>query len=396
VYREKPPLGNDVAVVNRQGAVNIVNQPYTTIVRTPKAPTLCLAIELRRIPDDLRDQLHSWMWAFAERWAYDHEQQPRATLWMKDEWTKGADGHPELHLACSSQLPRHFLTQLAEHLSQWIESALKWNGRITVDTDEQWMPLFHWQDGKAWNPKDLDNWQDRDQTPVPHAPPAPEYNNGLTWYIESTSYSPEELNTRAFQKARESGDREDLGEYLEANRSILGSFEAFANGATPLHLAAAQADVEACEALLGYVSDAVPNSHYQTPLMYLASSRSKKAFGPIVSLLRSTLHHRDPQGRTALMLAAHGLGITSRQGNLTLIKALVASGADVCDVDDKGYSALGWARKNLYPKKPDANEDVIQWLEKRQYEQKVEQFFRSNYEHHFDEMGVMQIVSRTR
>ncbi|MGJ7515472.1 ankyrin repeat domain-containing protein [Pseudomonas baetica] len=369
---------------------------HNAIVRTPKAPAACLAIELRRVPDDLRDHLYSWMWAFAERWAYDHEQQPPATLWMKDEWTTGADGYPELHLACSSKLPRHFLTRLAEHLNQWIERALKDNGRMKVDADEQWVPLFHWQDGKVWNQKDLDNWPDRDQTPVPHAPPAPEYDNGITWYVEPTRYSPEELNTRAFQAACESGDREDLGEYLEENRNILDSFEAFAKGTTPLHLAAAQADVEACEALLRYVSESVPNSHYQTPLMHLASSRAKKSFGPIVSLLHSTVHHRDPQGRTALMLAANGRGISTRLGNLALIKALVASGADVCDTDEQGYSALGWARKNLHPKKPDANKDVIQWLEKRQYEKEVEQFFRRNYEHHFDEMGVMQIVSRTR
>nr|WP_281439111.1 ankyrin repeat domain-containing protein [Pseudomonas moorei] len=129
--------------------------------------------------------------------------------------------------------------------------------------------------------------------------------------------------------------------------------------------------------------------------MHLASSRPKKSFGPIVSLLHSTLHHRDPQGRTALMLAANGRGITTRLGNLALIKTLVASGADICAIDEQGYSALGWARKNLHPKKPDANKDVIQWLEKRQFEKEVEQFFRRNYEHHFDEMGVMQIVSRT-
>lgn len=96
------------------------------------------------------------------------------------------------------------------------------------------------------------------------------------------------------------------------------------------------------------------------------------------------------------MFAAHGLGIGSRLGNLALVKALVAAGADVCDTDEHGYSALGWAKKNLNPKKPDANKEVIEWLEQRQYEKEVERFFRRNYEHHFDEKGEMHIVSRSR
>ena len=373
-----------------------MNQPYSGIVRTPKEPTACLAIELRRVPDDLRNDLQKWMWAFAELWAYKHEQQPPATLWMKDVWVQNADGHRELHLACSSKMPQYFLRELAEYLSQWIEKALKFSGRTTVDSNNEWMPLFHWQDGKAWSYKDLDNWQDRDQTPIPHAPPPPECNNGFTYSNEPTTYSPEELNTRAFQAARKSGDREDLGEYLEANRDILHSFEAYERGVTPLHLAAAQADVATCEALLRYVSVAVANSYFQTPLMYLAASRARQSFGPIISLLHSTLHDRDPQGRTALMFAAHGLGIGSRLGNLALVKALVAAGADVCDTDEHGYSALGWAKKNLPPKKPDANKEVIEWLKQRQYEKELERFFRRNYEHHFDEKGEMHIVSRSR
>lgn len=372
-----------------------MNQPYAGIVRTPKAPAACLAIDLERVPDDLRNNLHTWMWAFAELWAYKHEQQPPATLWTKDVWTQNPESNHELHLACSSKMPHYFLTELAEYLSQWIGKALKLTGRITVNGNNEWTPLFHWQDGKVWSYKDLTNWQDLDHTPILHAPPPPEYNTGYSYRIESTTYSQQELNTLAFQAARKSGDREDLGEYLEANRDILDSVEAYDRGVTPLHLAAAQADVEACEALLRHVSDAVPNSHYQTPLMHLAASRAKQSFGPIISLLHSTLHARDPNGRTALMFAAHGLGINSRLGNLALVKALVATGADVCDTDEDGYSALGWAKKNLNPKKPDANKEVIKWLEQRQYEKEVERFFRRNFEHHFDEKGGMQIVDRT-
>lgn len=148
-----------------------MNQPYSGIVRTPMEPTACLAIELRRVPDDLRNDLQKWVRTFAELWAYKHEQQPPATLWTKDVWVQNPDGHRELHLACSSKMPHYFLSELAEHLSQWIEKALKFTERTTVDGNNEWMPLFHWQDGKAWSYKDLDNWQDRDQTPMPHAPP---------------------------------------------------------------------------------------------------------------------------------------------------------------------------------------------------------------------------------
>jgi hypothetical protein len=368
-----------------------MNQPYSAIVRTPKAPVACLAIELRRVPDDLQNNLYKWLWAFAELWAYKHEQQPPATLWMKEVWARGADSHLELHLACSSKMPHYFLSELAEHLRQWIEKALKFTGRVTVDASEEWLPLCHWQDGKAWNSNNLHHWQDRDQSPVPHEPSSP-FQEGCYFHVEAKTFSAQELNTRAFETARESGDREDLGEHLRAHRDILRSAQAYADGHTPLHLAAAAGDLEVCNALLDYVSADVLNEHYQTPLIHLANARGKQPCTAIVSRLRSTVHATDANGRTALMYAARGAHVRNRRGYLALVNALLNAGADVTATDADGRTALGWAKKDLSLAKPQANADVIDCLERHQYQVELERFFRANYKHHFDANGVMHIV----
>jgi hypothetical protein len=368
-----------------------MSQPYSGIVCTPKAPVACLAIELRRVPDDLHGDLYKWLWAFAELWAYKHEQQPPATLWMKEVWVRGLDSHRELHLACSSKMPHYFLSKLAEHLSQWIEKALRSAGRVTVDASDEWTPVCHWQDGKAWDSSDLHHWQVRDQSPVPHEPPSPSQED-LYFHVEAKTYSAQELNTRAFKAARESGDREDLGEYLRAHRAILSNAQAYADGHTPLHLAASAGDLEACNALLDYVSAEVLNERYQTPLIHLTNVRGKQPYAAIVSRLSSTVHARDPKGRTALMYAARGAHVRNRRGHLTLVKALLNAGADVTETDADGRTALGWAKKDLSLAKPQANAEVIDCLERHQYQVELERFFRANYKHHFDAKGLMHIV----
>ncbi|MCE7765270.1 hypothetical protein GQL56_21690 [Pseudomonas putida] len=82
-------------------------QPEHAIVRTPKCQVPCLAIELRRLPDELAGNLHKALREYAERWAYRHEHQPPATLWLKQAWN-GVGGQPEYHLACSSKMPHYF------------------------------------------------------------------------------------------------------------------------------------------------------------------------------------------------------------------------------------------------------------------------------------------------
>lgn len=365
-------------------------QPDHAIVRTPKTHVSCLAIELRRIPDDVAPNLHKLIREYAERWAYQHEHQLPATLWMKEEWS-GSGGHPEYRLACSSKMPHFFLKGLADELSQWVDKGLRFTAKVLVDPSDDWSPLFHWQDGKAWDAADLADWDARDQSPVPHEPPSPSEGGYEFFRPTSRTYSEQELNTRAFNAARESADKEDLGEYLSAHRSILRDASAYAKGHTPLHLAAAAGDLEACSALLEYVSSDVLSEHHKTPLIHLADVRGKHNYAAIVSRLSSTVDHADLKGRTALMYAARGAFVRSRKGHLSLVKALLNAGADVTATDADGRTALGWAMKDLALAKPDANADVIDCLQRHQYQVEVERFFRSHYNHHFDANGVMHI-----
>ncbi len=367
-----------------------MNQPDHAMVRTPKLQVSCLAIELRRLPHEIAGKLHASLREYAERWAYKHEHQPPATLWMKEVWN-GAGGHREYHLACSSKLPHYFLRGLADELSQWVDKGLRFTGKVLVDADDDWSPLFHWQDGKAWSTLDLAHWDARDQTPVPHEAPEP-CDGGYEFFKPAPrDYSEQELNTRAFTAARESADKEDLGEYLSAHRYLLGDASAYDRGRTPLHLAAAAGDVDACNALLEHVSMYVFDNHEQTPLIHLASVRGNKNYAAIVLRLSSTVNDPDPKGRTALMLAARGMSVRSRKGHLRLVKALLNAGADVTATDADGRTALGWAMKDLAPGKPDANAEVIDCLQRHQYQVEVERFFRMHYTHSFDAKGVMHI-----
>lgn len=365
-------------------------QPEHAIVRTPKYQVPCLAIELRRLPDEIAGNLHKALREYAERWAYRHEHQPPATLWLKQAWN-GVGGQPEYHLACSSKMPHYFLKGLADELSQRVGKGLGFTGKVFVDASDDWSPLFHWQDGKAWDALDLAHWDARDQSPVPHEPPSPCEGGYEFFKPTSRTYSEQEFNTRAFNAARESADKEDLGEYLSAYRHILRDASAYAKGYTPLHLAAAAGDLEACNALLEYVPGDVLSEHHLTPLIYLANVRGKKNYSAIVSRLSSTVDLTDPQGKTALMYAASGMFVRSRKGHLSLVKALLNAGADVTAIDADGRTALGWAMKDLAQAKPDANAEVIDCLQRHQYQVEVERFFRRHYHHRFDAKGVMHI-----
>lgn len=369
-----------------------MSHPYSTIVRTPKAAVAYLAVDLRVISPDTQANLSKWLGEIAEQWAYKTPQQRRATLWMKDNWATGVGSNSELHLAGSSKLPHGFLLQLADHLSQWLQTPLKIKGHVTVDANDDWHPICHWQDGKAWTWNDLHHWQDRDQSPAAHDLSSLTIDqDGYFGQRAPKHYSAQQLNTRAFKAACESGDKEDLGEYLHKQRYILRDAAAYENGNTPLHLAAAAGDIEACEALLRYVPDDVLNERQQTPLIYLADVRGKHPHGAVVSRLQSTVDLTDAKGRTALMYAARATHVRSRLGHLTLVKALLSAGAEVTTIDADGLTALGWAKKDLSLARPDANSEVIDYLQRRQYQIEMERFFRTHFKRHFDSKGVMHI-----
>jgi len=158
-----------------------------------------------------------------------------------------------------------------------------------------------------------------------------------------------------------------------------------------LHLAAAAGDLEACEALLRFVPDDVINERHQTPRIYLADIRGKHPHGAVVSGLQPTVDFTDAKGRTALMYAAHGAHVRSRVGHLTLVKALLSAGAEVTAIDSDGLTALSWAKKDLSLAKPDANLEVVDYLQRRYYVVEMERFFRTHYTHQFNTKGVMHI-----
>jgi hypothetical protein len=369
-----------------------MSQPYSTIVRTPKAAVAYLAVDLRAISPETQANFSKFIGEFAELWAYKTPQQRPATLWMKENWDTDVCSSPELHLAGSSKLPHGFLHQLADHLSQWIGTPRRVKGHVIIEANNDWHPICHWQDGKAWTWNDLHHWQDRDQSPAAHDPSSLSIDqDGYFGQRAPKYYSAQQLNTRAFRTACESGDKEDLGEYLQEQRYILSDAEAYENGNTPLHLAAAAGDLDACEMLLRFVPDDVLNERHQTPLIYLADIRGKHPHGAVVSRLQPTVDFTDAKGRTALMYAARGAHVRSRVGHLTLVKALLSAGAEVTAIDSDGLTALGWAKKDLSLAKPDANSEVVDYLQRHYYLVEMERFFRTHYTHQFDSKGVMHI-----
>ena len=91
------------------------------------------------------------------------------------------------------------------------------------------------------------------------------------------------------------------------------------------------------------------------------------------------------------MYAARGAHVRSRVGHLTLVKALLSAGAEVTAIDSDGLTALGWAKKDLSLAKPDANSEIVDYLQRHYYLVEMERFFRTHYTHQFDSKGVMHI-----
>lgn len=80
--------------------------------------------------------------------------------------------------------------------------------------------------------------------------------------------------------------------------------------------------------------------------------------------------------------------------NQRLVKLLVNQNADLQMLDAKGRTALGRATERNLRGKPDANIEVIEWLRTKTYEQSVDRYFRTHYDHHFDEKGLLNIRKR--
>ncbi|CAI8986982.1 ankyrin repeat domain-containing protein [Pseudomonas sp. IT-P294] len=372
-----------------------MNTHYSSVVKVPKGPVHFLAIDVCRIEASNQDL--AWCESvarFTRQWAFDHPDQKPATLWMLNTSSTLFDGRYGVHLAASTKLPENFVVLLGRFMEKELGSLLRSAKGATIGDEQDWQPLFHFQDDKVWTPQDLENWTSRDLSPVERPPSEDDNRRAFSFRIEPTVLTEQQLNTREFNEALNSGDVGDLERYIRAHSSIIDCADAFEKGNTPLHLAAEAGDVEACRLLFRYVQPDIRNHSGQTPLIQLSMSRRFKPHAGVVELFASTINETDQYSRSALMHAADGQMITTRMGNLRLVKLLVDQGSDLKMLDAKGRTALGLALARHLRSKPDANIEVIEWLKKKTYEQSVDRYFRTHYDHHFDEKGLLNIRKR--
>lgn len=369
-----------------------MNMRYTSIVKIPKAPVPFLAIDVARISTG-EDAWYPLVLQFSRQWASAHPEQKPATLWSLTTSSERFDGRYGIYLATSTKLSEDFLTRLGRHLRDELGQVLTVGKEAVIARDQDWQPSFHFEDDNVWTSNDLSNWAERKQ-PALERPPVGENRTAASWRVEAKALSEQQLNTRQFKEALNSGDVGDLEQYLSEHRAIIDLAQAYEEGNTPLHLAAEAGDVEACWQLLRYVAPDIRNHNGQTPLIQLCMSRRFKPQADVFKLLASTVNDIDKWSMTALMHAADGQMIRTRAGNLRLVKLLVENGADLQLLDLKGRTALGRATTLNLRAKPDANIEVVEWLRTKTYEQAVDRYFRANYDHHFDAKGALNISKR--
>ena len=370
-----------------------MNARYSSIVKVPKAPVPFLAIDVGRI-DESEHVWYERVSQFVRHWAFDHPEQKPATLWSLETLSELFEGGYGIYIATSTKLPEDFMIRLGRYLRQELGQVIRSAKGADLRGEDDWQPLFHFEDDNVWTPRDFENWPARDLTPIER--PSTDDDNQRAYNFRSEPYvlSEQQLNTRQFKEALSSGDVGDLDRYIREHSAILGSSEAFEKGNTPLHLAAEAGEVEACRVLFSYVSSDIRNHSGQTPLIQLCMSRRFKPHAGVVELFASTINYIDQYSMTALMHAADGQMIKTRIGNLRLVKLLVNQNADLQMLDAKGRTALGRATARNLTGKPDANIEVIEWLRTKTYEQSVDRYFRTHYDHYFDEKGLLNIRKR--
>ncbi|HGL6721405.1 ankyrin repeat domain-containing protein [Burkholderia contaminans] len=163
-----------------------------------------------------------------------------------------------------------------------------------------------------------------------------------------------------------------------------------------LFTAAENCQIEMCEWLISRgVSIAHQDRSGRTALLSAICIRDGEWKQKLVSTLAGAVNIPDNFGLTPLMRATRGAGaFGAHRGNLKLVKALIAHGADVFAQDLEGLTALGHAIRAANASKRDINEDIIMFLENSMVEAAAILEFRRLYKHHFSNSGVLMLRHR--
>lgn len=163
-------------------------------------------------------------------------------------------------------------------------------------------------------------------------------------------------------------------------------------GDTPLVFASCAGRLASCEHLIKRHGASIfaRNRSGRTALMEMIRCRGSKWPKGIAELLSRSVNEQDGAGKTALMFASSGAGLFgSKRGNLAIVRQLVAFGADLALVNNRGQTAVGVAEMENAESAASANGEVVEFLKALSIEQRAMKDFHSNYRCSFDSNGVL-------
>jgi len=161
---------------------------------------------------------------------------------------------------------------------------------------------------------------------------------------------------------------------------------------TPLVFASGAGRFASCQHLIDRhgASILARNRFGRTALMEMIRCRGSNWPKAIAELLTQSVNEQDGSGKTALMFASSGAGaFGSKRGSLAIIRQLVAFGADLALVNNRGQTAVGVAEMENAKSAASANEEVVEFLKAVSIEQRAMKNLRSKYRCSFDSNGVL-------
>jgi hypothetical protein len=208
---------------------------------------------------------------------------------------------------------------------------------------------------------------------------------------------PQEVFPNSLFKAAREGEVEDVVRLLrdrkaepdslfDRNQYSLLSVAAVGSGT--------QAAFSLCERLLtlGFSANVRDRDTGRTPLMNLVIFRKFRR--DVMSLFRTSINDQDKSGRTALMFAAGGAGLTGNpKGHAGIARQLLEMGADVSMVDNRGFTALGRA---MTSGKDDKNEDMVDLLRNEMVQQAALRELNKRFTYSITKTGALELKSSSR